>query len=113
KFIESGNKVKVVCRLRGREITHPEIATQQLELIVQGVEDVANVEQRPTMEARTMALLLAPKPQVMQRIQNEKAQRDRQAKRPEDGAEEPDLDDDDDDDDDDSVEEGSAEAEAM
>jgi len=112
KFIESGNKVKVVCRFRGREITHPEIATQQLELIVQGVEDVANVEQRPTMEARTMALLLAPKPQVMQRIQNEKAQRDRQAKRPEDGAEEPDLDDDDDDDDD-SVEEGSAEAEAM
>ena len=114
KFIESGNKVKVVCRFRGREITHPEIATQQLELIVQGVEDVANVEQRPTMEARTMALLLAPKPQVMQRIQNEKAQRDRQAKRHEDGAEEPDLDDDDDDDDDDdSVEEGSAEAEAM
>lgn len=112
KFIESGNKVKVVCRFRGREITHPEIATQQLELIVQGVEDVANVEQRPTMEARTMALLLAPKPQVMQRIQNEKAQRDRQAKRHEDGAEEPDLDDDDDDDDD-SVEEGSAEAEAM
>src|SRR5690606_29967276 len=112
KFIESGNKVKVVCRFRGREITHPEIATQQLELIVQGVEDVANVEQRPTMEARTMALLLAPKPQVMQRIQTARAQRDRQAKRPEDGAEEPDLDADDDDDDD-SVEEGSAEAEAM
>jgi translation initiation factor IF-3 len=77
KFIESGNKVKLTCRFRGREITHPEIAKKQLAYIVGKVQDVANVEQHAAMEGRTMALTLAPKPQVMQRIANEKSQRDK------------------------------------
>src|SRR5215471_21061400 len=29
KFLEAGNKVKIVCRFRGREITHPERARMQ------------------------------------------------------------------------------------
>ena len=60
RFIESGNKVKVTCRFRGREIMHPQRAQMQLELIVSKIDDIANVEQRPAMEARTMALLVAP-----------------------------------------------------
>jgi translation initiation factor IF-3 len=75
KFLESGNKVKVVCRFRGREITHPERAQMQLDFFVQKLEEVANIEQRPVMEGRTMALLLAPKPQVLQRLATD---RDRQ-----------------------------------
>jgi len=73
KFIESGNKVKVTCRFRGREITHPERAQMQHDYVVSYLEDIANVEQRPTMEGRTMAMILAPKPLVMQRIAQEKA----------------------------------------
>ena len=78
KFIEQGNKVKVTCRFRGREIMHPQRAEMQLVLIVSKVEDMVNVEQRPTMEARTMAVLLAPKPQVLQRLANERAARERE-----------------------------------
>ena len=77
KFLESGNKVKVVCRFRGREITHPERAQMQLDLIVSKLEDLANVEQRPTMEARTMAVLVAPKPIVFQRIASQRANREK------------------------------------
>jgi translation initiation factor IF-3 len=77
KFLESGNKVKVTCRFRGREIMHPERAEMQLTLIVSKVEDLANVEQRPMMEARTMATLLSPKPQVLQRLANERAKWER------------------------------------
>jgi len=77
KFLEAGNKVKVICRFRGREIMHPAIAEHQLVLVMSKVEDLANVEQRPMMEARTMALLLAPKPQVLQRLATERAQRER------------------------------------
>ncbi len=73
RFIESGNKVKVTCRFRGREITHPERAQMQHDYVVSQLEDLANVEQRPTMEGRTMAMILAPKPLVMQRIAQEKA----------------------------------------
>src|SRR5262245_51095051 len=58
KFIEGGNKVKVTCRFRGREIMHPQIAQRQLEEICSAIEDIANVEQRPQMEARTMSLLV-------------------------------------------------------
>lgn len=70
KFLEAGNKVKVICRFRGREITHPERARMQLDHILSHIEDIANVEQRPEMEARTMALLVAPKAAVFQRLQS-------------------------------------------
>ncbi len=78
KFLESGNKVKIVCRFRGREITHPEVARGQLEELVKGTEDLANVELRPTMEGRTMALLLAPKQSILQRVAQEKVRREQE-----------------------------------
>ena len=78
KFLEAGNKVKIVCRFRGREITHPERARMQLDFLVSKLEDLANVEQRPIMEARTMAVLVAPKPVVFQRLASERAQRERE-----------------------------------
>jgi len=66
-FIEDGHKVKFTVRFRGREITHPQVAQSQLDWIVQKLEELANVEVRPAMEQRTMTLLMAPKPAVMQR----------------------------------------------
>jgi translation initiation factor IF-3 len=78
KFLESGNKVKVVCRFRGREITHPERAREQLEDIIAQTEDLAVVELRPTMEGRTMALVLAPKQAILQRVQQERTRREQE-----------------------------------
>ncbi len=78
KFLESGNKVKIICRFRGREITHPERAREQLDHIVTQTEDLALVELRPTMEGRTMALLIAPKQAIMQRVQQERARREQE-----------------------------------
>jgi translation initiation factor IF-3 len=68
RFLEAGHKVKFTVRFRGREITHPEKAQDQLVLVTQGTEDLANVETRPMMEARTMTVLIAPKPAIMQRV---------------------------------------------
>ena len=53
-------KVKVRIRFRGREITYPEIAREQLADIAKELSDVAVVEQRPNMEGRTMLMILAP-----------------------------------------------------
>lgn len=78
KFLESGNKVKVICRFRGREITHPERAREQLNHIVAETEDLAVVELRPTMEGRTMALVLAPKQAILQKVQQERARREQE-----------------------------------
>ncbi|MGC4063654.1 MAG: translation initiation factor IF-3 [Polyangiaceae bacterium] len=116
RFLEAGNKVKFTCRFRGREITHPEVAYHQFEAILSKLDDLANVEQRPTMEGRAMAVIVSPKPQVLQRLAQERIQREKAAQRAaEKGAPLPkpveseedldeelhDPDDDDDDDDDD------------
>jgi translation initiation factor IF-3 len=78
KFLESGNKVKVTCRFRGREITHPERAQMQFEAFLSEVDDLANVEQTPLMEGKNMALVLAPKPQVMQKLASERSAKERE-----------------------------------
>jgi translation initiation factor IF-3 len=60
RFLGEGDKVKVTCRFRGREITHPEMAERQLRLVVERCGAQAFVEAEPKMEGRTMTLLLAP-----------------------------------------------------
>jgi translation initiation factor IF-3 len=73
RFLEAGHKVKFTVRFRGREITHPEKAQEQLDWIIQQCEETANIEVRPVMEQRTMTLLMAPKPAVMQRLSQARA----------------------------------------
>ncbi len=73
RFIEGGHKVKFTVRFRGREITHPEKAQEQIDIITKALEDVANVETRPMMEARAMSVLVAPKPAIMQRVAQQRA----------------------------------------
>lgn len=77
KFLEAGHKVKFTVRFRGREITHPEKAQEQLNLVIAGTEDLANLESRAMMEARTMTVLVAPKPAIMQKVAQLKAQREK------------------------------------
>jgi translation initiation factor IF-3 len=60
RWLEEGMKVKVRIRFRGREITYPEIARQQLAEIAEELSDVAAVEQRPNLEGRTMLMVLSP-----------------------------------------------------
>jgi translation initiation factor IF-3 len=60
KWLQNGMKVKVRIRFRGREITYPEIAREDMAQIAKELEDVAVVEQQPDMEGRTMLMVLAP-----------------------------------------------------
>jgi len=60
RWLEEGMKVKVRVRFRGREITYPEIARQQLVEIAEELADVAVIEQKPDLEGRTMLMVLAP-----------------------------------------------------
>jgi translation initiation factor IF-3 len=76
RFLESGNKVKFTVRFRGREITHPQRAQMQLDWLVEQLADLANVEQRPQMEGRTMSAIVGPKPIVLQRLASDRAKRE-------------------------------------
>jgi translation initiation factor IF-3 len=60
RWLNAGMKVKVRIRFRGREITYPEIALNDLKEIAEELSDVAVVEQAPGLEGRTMLMVLAP-----------------------------------------------------
>lgn len=59
-WLDEGNKVKVRIRFRGREITYPEVAMEQLQEIAAELADVGTVEQAPQLDGRTMLMVLAP-----------------------------------------------------
>lgn len=60
RWLEEGKKVKVRIRFRGREITYPEIALKDLRDIAEDLSDVGVVEQAPSMEGRSMLMVIAP-----------------------------------------------------
>ncbi len=60
RWLENGMKVKVRIRFRGREITYPEIALEDLRAIAEELSDVAVVEQNPSLEGNSMLMVLGP-----------------------------------------------------
>ena len=60
RWLESGIKVKVRIRFRGREITLPEVARQEMDEISSSLSDIGHVEVAPSMEGRTMLMIIAP-----------------------------------------------------
>lgn len=60
KWLNEGKKVKVRIRFRGREIHYPEIALEDLKEIAAELADVSVIEHTPSMEGRTMLMVLAP-----------------------------------------------------
>lgn len=60
RWLVDGMKVKVTIRFRGREVTYPEIALEDLREIAEELKDVSKVETAPSMEGRSMTLVLAP-----------------------------------------------------
>jgi translation initiation factor IF-3 len=60
RWLEHNMKVRVTIRFRGREITYPEIALEDLREIAQELADVGTVEQAPAIEGRAMSMMLVP-----------------------------------------------------
>ncbi len=61
KFLKEGDKVKFTVIFRSREITHPEFARRSLQRIAEASQEIAVVEKAPSMEGRTMTMILSPK----------------------------------------------------
>lgn len=60
RWLEEGKKVRVRIRFRGREIDYPKIALDDMKDIAEELSDVGEIEQAPTMDGRTMLMVLAP-----------------------------------------------------
>ena len=61
KFLKEGDKVKITVIFRSREITHPEFARRSLDRLSEAAAEIGWVEKPPSIEGRTMTMILSPK----------------------------------------------------
>lgn len=61
KYLEKGHRVKASIRFRGRELAHTELGRDVLLRFADTLSNVAEMEQKPKMDGRTMTIILAPK----------------------------------------------------
>lgn len=61
RFLEQGDKAKVVIFFKGREIVHRTGGEKLLQRVVEATEEVGVIEMAPKQEGRTLVMVLAPK----------------------------------------------------
>lgn len=61
RFLEDGDKVKIIVRFRGRELQHPELGMNLLKKIEADIAEFGTIEQHPKLEGKQMVMLVAPK----------------------------------------------------
>ena len=61
EFIEKGNKVKVSIRMKGREITHQDLAEKMMQEILRDTEEFAKPEVPHRLEGMQMVVILIKK----------------------------------------------------
>ncbi len=61
RFLEEGDKVKIVVRFKGREMAHTELGEAMVKRIQADVLEEAVIESFPRFEGRQMVMMIAPK----------------------------------------------------
>lgn len=59
-FLLKGNKVKITCTFRGREMMHPELGEKLVRQMCESLEDIATVEAPPKLMGKMLQTVLAP-----------------------------------------------------
>jgi translation initiation factor IF-3 len=67
EFLDAGHRVKIMVFFRGREMAHQELGYAMLDRIIESLQDVATVEQKPIMAGKNLGI-------VVRSIINAKAQ---------------------------------------
>jgi translation initiation factor IF-3 len=60
RWLSDGMKVKVTVRFRGREVSYPELALEDLRQIAEELADLSTIEAPPKLEGRVMSMMLTP-----------------------------------------------------
>ncbi|MDO5049623.1 MAG: translation initiation factor IF-3 [Actinomycetaceae bacterium] len=89
RFLNGGDKVKVMIMFRGREQSRPEMGVRLLERLADDIGDLGVVESAPRQDGRNMTMVFAPtrkksdakNEQRRRREAERQAKRDRQAER--------------------------------
>ncbi|MDX1680139.1 MAG: translation initiation factor IF-3 [Akkermansiaceae bacterium] len=62
EFLDEGHKVRFILQFRGRENAHRELGFEVLEKIVEDLKTMAQVDQKPRLSGRAVAMILSPLP---------------------------------------------------
>ena len=61
RFLENGDKAKVTCRFRGREMAHQDLGMRVLERVRDDLGEEVKIELAPKLEGRQMIMVMAPR----------------------------------------------------
>ncbi|HEY9870240.1 MAG TPA: translation initiation factor IF-3 [Candidatus Obscuribacterales bacterium] len=63
KFLNAGDKIKVIIMLRGREVQHADLALNLMNRFADDLKDLAMIDREPKLEGKTVIMILSPHPQ--------------------------------------------------
>ncbi len=61
KFVESGHKVKISLRFRGREVAHAGLGVDIVQRMITDLGELITIEKKPQQEGRQVIAVIAPK----------------------------------------------------
>lgn len=62
KFLAGGDKVRVVMKFRGREMSHMAIGRELLDKFLEDTQEVGTCEKKPVLDGRFMSMVINPIP---------------------------------------------------
>ena len=60
RFLESGNKVRVVMRFKGREMSHMAIGQEIMQRFQDACSELGNVDKAPVLDGRLLSMVIGP-----------------------------------------------------
>jgi translation initiation factor IF-3 len=85
QFLESGDRVKVTCQFRGREVSHAHLGRDLLMRFAEQVGEHGIVERQPLLEGRSMSLIMASTHKPKVQPQRREATKDEESKPAQEG----------------------------
>lgn len=64
KFLKQHNKVKFTVRFRGRQLAHMDLGYKLLDKLYEELQDIIELETKPTTEGRTIFMIATPKKDI-------------------------------------------------
>ena len=60
EFLTKGNKVRITCVFRGREMQHPEIGMSAVKRMIEDLSDISTPEAEPKLLGKNLSVVVAP-----------------------------------------------------
>lgn len=60
RFLNAGNKVKVIVKFKGRQMSHQEIGAELLAKFEEACSEFGTVDKKPQLEGRFLSMMIAP-----------------------------------------------------